>query len=251
MWIGHLAPAFFLKTFVPQASLGLLMFGSWLPDFLYFCNVFLGQPFESIQIAPWMPGTFTYICDMPYTHSLVGSVLLALLGGLILRYLFGKSDIVSVAFALSILMHFPLELPGHRQDLRIFISEPAKYGWGTFDSSFFTFLLEGSLIVWSYSYYINNTVPVRHKFGDFVLYFGIVLAIEHTLFAFNLVPTQSVRWIHTPLFLTQILATCWFAQIVGASRNQRLNVWNKIDAAQNAKNIDTYTGLASTGVSSH
>jgi hypothetical protein len=249
MWTGHYAPALILKTIVPEVPLSFLCLASTLPDLLAFFMAITGFG-EYFVNAPSLPGAFRFHTAMPLTHSLEGNVILALslaLG----YYLYSNSQLGATAMFLACLSHFPLELPGHRQDLRIYPTDTPSLGYGMFDSSILTFWFEGLVIGTGFYYYLKNTimdVGVDRSQGDmFTKIFGLVLAFQHVVFSFSLSPMLPERYGLAPLFILQILLTASLAHIVDWYRVTHGSVlWDKVAHAKREVSMPrSVSGIAS------
>jgi len=244
MWTGHWAPALILKTLTPKVPLGLLFFVSILPDFLAFTSVFLGLGVENADLVKYLPGTFRYATYMPYTHSLAGTIALALIcGGA--YYLYSGSRVNATSIFLAVLSHFPLEIPEHRKDLRIFPSDQPTLGFGMFDSYLFTFAFEGIVIGYAYYNYVIKTRPFANdKVTNqmFTAYLGILLGVQHVLFSFNLVPTENVQFVHSPMFLMQIIFTSLLAHLVDGMREDNYSFWSKAEGFKREVHARNYVG---------
>jgi len=93
-----------------------------------------------------------------------------------------------------------------------------------------TFLLEAMVIGYSYFYYTGKTSPVpkyKNKSELLTKCLGILLAIEHILFTFFIVPTENVQFVHAPLFLGQILLTSLLAHFADKLRIDNYSFWKK------------------------
>jgi hypothetical protein len=77
MFVGHYAAALALKKYEKRASLGVLFLAVQFVDILFFPFVLLG--IERINIIEnYTQSTHFELEYMPYTHSLLGSLLWAL-----------------------------------------------------------------------------------------------------------------------------------------------------------------------------
>src|SRR5512138_1915691 len=80
MFIGHVATALAAKKLEPRASLGLYVLGATASDILFSALLLVGS--ERVQIAPGhtavTPMAFPHY---PYSHSLLGSVILGVVLG--------------------------------------------------------------------------------------------------------------------------------------------------------------------------
>jgi len=218
MWTGHFAPALVLKTFAPEVPLGILFLVSCLSDALFFGIVALGFNLETIAIGNF-PGTFPYHCNNPYTHSLLGIFFIGCIAAGAF-YLYRPSPRGALAVFLAALSHWPLELPGHRSDIRLIPSEVPRWGYGLFDSNTITFVLEGVLVFAAFQYYISNSGTRSSRSAAYAKYLAFLIAVEHVMFSVGYVPTNNVRFVHAPMFLAQIAATCVLAELTDRRRSE-------------------------------
>jgi len=241
MWTGHWGPSFILKTLTPEVPLAALFFAASLPDFTMFIFVILG--IEKMELANYLPGAFRYIGNVPLTHSLFGEIILALaVGGA--YYMYTKNRLGATSLFLAALSHFPLEIPQHRKDLRIFPADEPTLGFGLFDSYVITFILEAVVVGYSYFYYTSKTTPIpkyKKRSDQFTQYLGIALAVQHIMFTLFLVPQASVRLVHAPLFLAQIIGTTVLAHVVDLLRVDTNPIWNKVEGVKRSINTNKYT----------
>jgi len=241
MWTGHWGPSFILKILTPEVPLGLLFFVASLPDFIMLLCVFTGMG-ETMTLANFLPGTFRYINDVPFTHSLLGNLILALIVASA-YYLYSKSRLGATSLFLATISHWPLEILEHRKDLRVFPKDQPSIGMSYFDSYLFTFLLEGIIIGSAYYYYASNTAPVpkiKRQSEKWTQYLGILLAVEHVLFTLGIVPTENVRFVHAPMFLGQLAMTAGMAQAVDLTRHVTSSFWTKTENLKRNLNTAKY-----------
>jgi len=157
MVIGHFAVGFASKRFAPQASLGVLMAAPMLLDLLW--PIFLLTGLERVRIAPgitaFTPLDLEY---MPYSHSLLMSVVWALLfaGGywFLTRYTAG-----AVVIAVGVFSHWVLDFITHRPDLPLYPGGHNKYGLGLWNSILGTVLVEVPMFIAGVWLYITTTRP--------------------------------------------------------------------------------------------
>ncbi len=116
MFVGHYAAALALKKFEKRASLGVLFLSVQLADIVFFPLVLLG--IERINIIEnFTQSTHFELEYMPYSHSLVGSVLLALAAYALFRWVIVKKHLVALVVALAVFSHWVLDLVVHTPDL--------------------------------------------------------------------------------------------------------------------------------------
>jgi len=245
MWTGHWGPAFILKTLAPEVSLGTLFFAAALPDFLMFTMVLFGSSYETVSLANYLPGTFRYVGDVPFTHSLMGIIIIALVAAYAYFYFTNsKSKLGATAVFLATLSHFPLEIPEHRKDLRIFPTHSPSIGFGLFDSYLITFLLEAAVVSYAYHFYLTRTLAhpnVWKRSQRLAQSLGFLLAIEHILFTLFIVPTENVQFVHAPMFLAQIASTSLLAHVTDRTRTTNSSFWQKAEGLKRELNSAEFT----------
>ena len=116
MFIGHYGVSLALKRADPRLSLGGLFIAVQVLDLLFFSFVLLG--IEKMRIVPGFTEYNAYdLYYMPYSHSLVGSLVwsaLAVVGVLILR----KAPLTGASLiGLAVFSHFLLDVPMHTPDM--------------------------------------------------------------------------------------------------------------------------------------
>ena len=157
MFIGHFAVGFASKRFAPKASLGVLMAAPILLDLLW--PIFLLTGLERVRIAPGITAFTPFDLEyMPYSHSLVMSIVWALLfaGGywLLTRYQAG-----AVVIAIGVFSHWVLDFITHRPDLLLYPGGHAKFGLGLWHSIIGTLLIEVPMFIAGVWLYITTTRP--------------------------------------------------------------------------------------------
>lgn len=127
MFIGHWAPALAVASRRGAPSLGTLFIAGQLVDWAFFGFVLLGV--EHMRFSPGISVMNPMdLYHMPYTHSLLGSGLFALvMGGAI--WAVTKSRAAALLGAAVVLSHWLLDLLVHVPDLTI-AGHPPKLGLG-------------------------------------------------------------------------------------------------------------------------
>ena len=183
MFIGHFAPAFVAAAHVREPGharvLGGLFIAAQLVDYAFFGLVLAG--IESFRIVPGITEMNPLdLYDMPYTHSLLGTLgwgiafaAVALVAFRKLRFaLLGAGVVVS---------HWLLDLLVHRPDLTL-AGEGEKLGLGLWNVPWLEMPLEVLMTLGALFYYLVRTRQ-RHGRSDHALY---TLLIGLLLFqAFN------------------------------------------------------------------
>jgi hypothetical protein len=127
MFIGHFAPAMIAARHKDAPSLSVLFIGAQLVDWAFFALLLTGA--EKMRVTPGISVMNPMdLYHMPYTHSLLGSAVFAILfGGLV--SLISKSRMAGILFGIVVLSHWFLDLLVHVPDLTL-AGSPPKLGLG-------------------------------------------------------------------------------------------------------------------------
>ena len=127
MFIGHFAPAMIAARYREPPGLPVLFIGAQLVDWAFFGLLLTGT--EKMRVTPGISVMNPMdLYHMPYTHSLLGSAVFAILfGGLV--SLISKSRTAGILSALVVLSHWFLDLLVHVPDLTL-AGGPPKLGLG-------------------------------------------------------------------------------------------------------------------------
>src|SRR5260370_1895495 len=125
MFIGHYGVSLAVKRYEPRISLGILFLAVQFLDILFATFVLLN--IEHMRIVPGFTKFNPYdLYYMPYSHSLLGSLLWSVLVALIYWWVFRPWDSGSKGAAilgLAVFSHFLLDVPMHVHDLPLLMSE--------------------------------------------------------------------------------------------------------------------------------
>jgi hypothetical protein len=127
MFIGHFAPAMLAATNKEAPSLPVLFVAAQLVDWAFFALLLTGA--EAMRITPNMSVMNPMdLYHMPYTHSLLGSVIWAAGFGALV-WLLTKNRSGAMLAAAVVVSHWFLDLLVHVPDLTI-AGSPPKLGLG-------------------------------------------------------------------------------------------------------------------------
>jgi len=142
MFVGHYGLGFMVKKRIKDIPLWLIFLSVQLMDIVAFILVFFG-----IEKAAYRNSDnpfFTNNLDLPYSHSLLGALLLSVIVYWIL--VIAKRKSWALIAALCVLSHWLIDLIVHTPDLSIFFGY-GKVGLGLWNYPYLSFGLEIILVL--------------------------------------------------------------------------------------------------------
>ena len=175
MFIGHFGVGFAAKRIIPKTSLGTLLLASQFIDLLWPFFVILG--IERVAIDPgntaFTPLDFIYY---PFSHSLLGVVIWALLFGAV-YYLIKKDLKTSLILGILVLSHWIFDFITHRPDLPLFFGgDSPLVGLSLWNSIIATVIIE-SLIFIAGVYFYFAVTKAKNKVGAYSLWSLLIFFI--------------------------------------------------------------------------
>ncbi len=182
MFVGHYAAGLALKKVEKNAPLGLLFLAVQFVDILFFPFAVLG--IERFKIVEHYTASTHFVLEyMPFTHSLVASVLWAAAVYLFIRFFpfkwKGNRKRIALVVAIAVLSHWFLDLIVHTPDLPLFTDASPKLGFGLWNNAVATYLLEAILLLIGLRLYLteNQGTTFWGKYG-MVLFVGLMLIVN-------------------------------------------------------------------------
>ncbi|HKI48276.1 MAG TPA: hypothetical protein VKA69_03050 [Desulfobacteria bacterium] len=150
-------------------------------DILFFPFVLLG--IERVNIVEnFTQSTHFELEYMPYTHSLLASILCAALIYVVFRIVPPRNKSVALVMGIAVLSHWFLDLIVHTPDLPLWSDASAKLGFGLWRSAVATYALEAALMVSGLWLYLRSTTGSSYmgKYGmsGFVVILLLVNAVN-------------------------------------------------------------------------
>ena len=156
MFVGHYAVSLALKSFEKRVSLGILFLAVQFVDILFFPFVIAG--IERINVIEnFTQSTHFELEYMPFTHSLLGSMIWAGAAYVLFRWVVVKNNSVAIVVALAVFSHWVLDLIVHTPDLPLWSDGSLKVGFGLWNNAIATFTLEAVLLVAALWLYLKET----------------------------------------------------------------------------------------------
>ncbi len=174
MFIGHFGAGFAGKKIEKSVSLGTYFMAAQWIDLIWPILLLLG--IEKAEIKPGIsavtPLDFTYY---PFTHSLFGVIVWALLFGMV-YFLIKKNSRASITLGLIVVSHWFLDLFVHIPDLPILPGLNIKVGLGLWNSFIASIILEFLVLVVGIFLYYKATKP-KNKTGIYSLIAIIIVLV--------------------------------------------------------------------------
>lgn len=214
MFIGHFAPAFAAAAISPRApKLATLFVAGQLVDWAFFTFAFFG--IERMRVDP--NATVMVPLDlyhMPYTHSLLGSAIWALVFGTLI--LWARKDALAAFLAgLVVLSHWVLDWLTHRPDLSL-MGGDQMHGLGLWNQPMIAIPLELGLTLGAFYWYIKAT---RGPVGPPAILLFVLLAFQ-AINWFGPPPQAAGPLLYSQALLAFLFATL-FAAWVGTTRKHK------------------------------
>lgn len=173
MFIGHFAPAFAAAAASPRApGLGTLFVAAQLVDFAFFA--FAIVEIEQMRIDPQATVMVPFdLYHMPYTHSLLGTGVWAVIFGLLVFALM-RELVAGVLAGMVVLSHWLLDFLTHRPDLTLAGGERA-YGLGLWNYPYIAIPLELGITVGALYWYMKRT---RGPIGPPLVLLALLLVFQ-------------------------------------------------------------------------
>ena len=190
MFIGHFGAGFASKSISKQCSLGTLFMAAQFIDLIWPILLLLG--IERVEIDPgntaFTPLNFVYY---PFTHSLLGVLVWAVLFGLV-YFALRKNTRNALLLAGLVLSHWLLDLVAHRPDLQLIPWNELRVGFDLWQSVALTLLIEGMIFVGGVLIYMRTT-RAMDRIGSLGLWGLLVfLVVVYLMSAFG-PPPDAVR----------------------------------------------------------
>lgn len=201
MFMGHYSASFVGKAIAPQVPLWLLLGAALWVDIVW--GIFILSGVEHASLDPSLLSNPLVLSDMPYTHSLVATVVWSALAFLFawkaMRFSSGESLVVACVVA----SHWFLDLIVHRPDLPV-LNGPTKLGLGLWNYPLIAYGLEVALIIISV-WLCVKAIPIRTDRRRVWYVFGFALLIIQTMGSFGTIPATITLMVVSTLALHFII----------------------------------------------
>lgn len=173
MFIGHFAPAFAAAAVSPRSpKLGTLFIAAQLVDWAFFCFAIIG--IEAMRIDPTATAMVPYdLYHMPYTHSLLGTGVWAVIFGLLV-FAIMREAVAGILAGLVVLSHWVLDFLTHRPDLTV-AGGDSLYGLGLWNLPFVAIPLELAITLGAFYWFVKRT---RGPVGPPLVLLALLLVMQ-------------------------------------------------------------------------
>jgi membrane-bound metal-dependent hydrolase YbcI (DUF457 family) len=172
MFIGHFAPAMIAARHKDAPSLPVLFIGAQLVDWAFFGLLLTGA--EKMRVTPGISAMNPMdLYHMPYTHSLLGSAIFALVFGALI-FAATRNRTGALIAAAVVLSHWFLDLLVHVPDLTL-AGSPPKLGFGLWNHPSIEMPLELALTLGSLWLYAQVAKPKALPLASLV---GVLLLLQ-------------------------------------------------------------------------
>tara|TARA_R110000824_G_scaffold209_12_gene1062 strand:+ start:5480 stop:6139 length:660 start_codon:yes stop_codon:yes gene_type:complete len=173
MFIGHFAPAMVAATHPKAPGLGTLFVAGQLLDFGFFGLALAG--IEKFRITPGITKMIPLdLYHMPYTHSLLGSAVLAAAFTLLI-WLFTRNRTGALIGGAVVLSHWFLDLLVHAPDLTL-AGSPPKMGLALWNYPMIEMPLELAITFGALAFFVIRTRPIAPSSKFVLVLLAILLA---------------------------------------------------------------------------
>lgn len=207
MFVGHYGISFAAKAADRHIPLWVLFIAVQFVDVLWAVLVLLG--IEHVRIVPGITATNPLdLYYMPYTHSLVGSVLWAGVAFAVYRFVRtwrGSAVIIGAA----VLSHWVLDFVVHRPDLPLY-GDTMKVGLGLWNYPAIALTAEAALLFGGLVWYMRRSHPLT-RLGTYGLWAFAAVMLLIQVWVFFGPPPPSGR----AAAATGLMAYAMFAGVAG------------------------------------
>ncbi len=184
MFIGHYSASFVAKAIAPTVPLWLLLVAAQLVDIAWGLLILGGV--ERAAFDATLPSNPLVLQHMPFTHSLVATIVWSFVAFTIATKAFRFTTRDSLIVALVVASHWFLDLIVHRPDLPLLATEP-KFGFGLWNFPLIAYGLEVLLLLFAV-WFCARAMPVRSDRRRVWYGFALLLVIIQAMTSFGPIP---------------------------------------------------------------
>lgn len=174
MFVGHYAGAFLARASDKRLPLAAAFVAAQFVDVWW--DLFILTGVEHARIVPGLPSNPLDLYFMPYTHSLLATLVWAALvfGAVKVTRVFGGSNRVALAAAGAVASHWVLDLIVHRPDLPLAGDASTKLGLSLWNFPVLAVVVEILVLALAAVVYVRKTGESARWIGGFVALLAVV-----------------------------------------------------------------------------
>ncbi len=212
MFVGHYSASFLGKAAAPRVPLWILLLAAQLVDVAWAIFILLGV--ERFHLDPTLPSNPLVLEHMPYTHSLVGTLAWAALGGaLVVLAGFGKTR-AAVVTGLVVCSHWVLDVLVHRPDMTL-VGSDTPFGLALWNRPVLAFVVEIAVLVGAAAFAVTRSGVGDAERRAIVRGVGVLVVLQ-TVTVLGPVPPSPTAMV------SSVLATFLFIAWAAARIEHRL-----------------------------
>ena len=190
VFVGHYGISLAGKAVKRTVPLWVLFIAVQWIDVLWAIFVLMG--IEKVRIVPGITATNPLdLYYMPYTHSLVATVVWSILGFVFYKLFFRRdTQRGAIIVGVAVFSHWVLDFIVHRPDLPLY-DNAMKVGLGLWNYPLVAFALEVVILFAGIYFYLRNATPFRGVGVYGMIVFGLVLVAIQGLVFFGAPPTSD------------------------------------------------------------
>jgi hypothetical protein len=201
MFMGHYSASFIAKAIAPEVPLWLLLGAALWVDIVWALFIFAGV--EQASLDPSLLSNPLVLHHMPYTHSVVATIVWSALAFLVALKVMGLAPRSALVVAVVVASHWFLDLIVHRPDLPLLLNAP-KLGLGLWNLPIPAYVLEVLLLIISV-WFCVHAIPIRTDRRTMWYGFAAVLVLIQTATSFGPIPTTISAIVASALAINLII----------------------------------------------
>jgi hypothetical protein len=208
MFVGHYSASFLAKAVEPRAPLWALLLAAQFVDILWGAFVLTG--IEQARLDPSLPSNPLDLYHMPYTHSLVGTLVWAAVAFALAHRRLGLASSAALAVAATVVSHWILDWVVHRPDLTLGFSG-TKHGLAIWNHPIAAYSLEVALLAASVWLCVHSCGISGRQLRPWLGLSAVLVSLQ-TATSFGPLPTSLASMIGSALVV--YLAVPWLGSRV-------------------------------------
>lgn len=203
MFVGHYSASFLGKAAAPRVPLWIFILAAQLVDVAW--AIFILTGIERFHLDPTLPSNPLVLDHMPYTHSLVATLVWATVAAIAVIAAGYGSGRAALAVAAVVTSHWLLDVLVHRPDMTLLGSEP-KLGLSLWNQPTLAFALEILFVAGAAAIY-TTTTRADERTRSTVFRGVLILTALQTATMYGPIPPSPTALVLS--VLTTFIAVTW------------------------------------------